>query len=474
MTAESDFVNNTWSSRMTFLLAAVGSSVGLGNFWRFPYEAGENGGGAFVIVYLFCVLFVAMPLVVCELFIGRRGGRSVVGSVVKVAKDDGRSGMWSIIGWMGMTAAFILLSYYSVIAGWVIAYIPKLMTLSLQSAAPIVEQAGAIVESGAGGVQDPRVKETHDMFVALLMNWKVQLLCHTLFMTLTVSVVWRGLHQGIEAAIKILMPAFFIMLFILAGIALWIGNAAEGLAFLFKPDFSKITPDVMINALGHSFFSIGVGGGIMITYGAYLERKIKIGQSAVLISLSDTVIAITAGILIFPIVFAFGLDSAAGPGLLFEVLPVAFAEMQFGHVIGPVFFILALVAALTSSISILEIFVRFAEDKLSMPRHVAALSAGITVWTLGLATVFSPTYLSDVIILNRNPFDFLDFLTGSILLPVGGLLIAIFVGWFVKWDTLRDELDLTPGQFSLWINVTRFIAPLAVFGILLLKLGVFG
>lgn len=467
MAAEFD-TNNTWSSRATFLLAAVGSSVGLGNFWRFPYEAGENGGGAFVIVYLGCVLFVAMPLVVCELLIGRRGGLSAVGSARKVAVDEGRSGSWSIIGWIGMIAAFMLLSYYSVIAGWIIAYLPKLAFVSIDVITPGTE---TIVTAG-GAVVD-RTARTGAMFNDLLLDWKTQLICHTIFMAMTVGIIWRGLHKGIEAAINILMPSFFIMLFLLAGYALIVGDAAAGLKFLFTPDFSKINADIMIKALGHSFFSIGVGGAIMITYGAYVGRDIKIGQSAVIISLSDTLIAITAGILIFPLVFGFGLEPNAGPGLLFVTLPVAFAEMRFGAIIGPVFFVLALVAALTSAISILEIFVRWAEEK-GLARHKAALYSGLAVWTLGLATVFSSTGLKDVKVLDKNPFDFLDFLTGSIFLPVSGLLIAIFIGWFVSREALRDELDMTAGQFSLWRFVIRYIAPVAVFGILLLQLGVIG
>lgn len=458
--------DNTWSSRATFLLAAVGSSVGLGNFWRFPYEAGENGGGAFVIVYLACVLLVAMPLVVCELLIGRRGGLSAVGSTRKVARDEGRSGRWSLVGWIGMIAAFILLSYYSVIAGWLIAYLPKLAFMTVNTIAP----GGDTIVTATQAAADRTVR-TSAMFNELLQNWQLQLFCHSVFMFMTVAIIWRGLHKGIELAIRILMPAFFIVLFLLAGYALVVGDAMAGLSFLFTPDFSKINADVMIKALGHSFFSIGVGGAIMITYGSYLDKSVKIGQSAVIISLSDTLIAITAGVLIFPLVFGFGLEPNVGPGLLFVTLPIAFSEMPFGAFIGTVFFLLALVAALTSAISLLEIFVRWAEEK-GMARHKAALSSGLFVWTLGLATVFSPTWLKDLKTLGRNPFEFLDFLTGSVLLPLSGLSIAIFVGWFLSRETLRDELAMTPGQFSLWRFVVRFIAPVAVFGILLLQLGV--
>jgi NSS family neurotransmitter:Na+ symporter len=211
----------------------------------------------------------------------------------------------------------------------------------------------------------------------------------------------------------------------------------------------------------------------MITYGAYLRKDVKIGQSAVIITLADTLIAITAGILIFPLVFQYGLEPDAGPGLLFVTMPIAFAEMEIGAIIGPVFFFMALIAALTSAISILEIFARWGEEK-GMARHMSTMVGGIGVWTLGLATVFSSTYLKDVKLLDKNPFDFFDFLTGSILLPLGGFLVAVFVGWVLSRETLRDELLMTAGQFSLWRFVTRYIAPIAVAGILLLKLGVIG
>lgn len=460
--------DNTWTSRITFLLAAVGSSVGLGNFWRFPYEAGENGGGAFVLVYLGCVCLVAIPLVVSELMIGRRGQMSAVGSTRKVAKEDGRSGIWAIVGLVGSVAAFILLSYYSVIAGWVIAYIPKLATLEVTGG---VSGTEAVVTAGNTVLEPSAI--TGKMFGDLLVSWQQQLFYHTLFMLMTVGIVWRGLHRGIEAAINILMPSFFIMLALLAGYALFMGDAARAVNFLFSPDFSKITPDVMINALGHCFFSIGVGGAIMITYGSYLEKSVSIGQSAIIISLSDTLIAITAGLLIFPLVFQYGLEPDAGPSLMFVTLPIAFAEMPFGHLLGPLFFILALVAALTSAISILEIFVRWAEEH-GIKRHKGAFLSGFSIWLLGLATVFSPTKLANFKIMDMQPFDFLDFLSGSVLLPLSGLLVAIFVGWVLSGDAVRAELSMKDGQYSLWRFVTRFVAPVCVFGILLLKLGVIG
>jgi NSS family neurotransmitter:Na+ symporter len=396
-----------------------------------------------------------MPLVICEFVIGRRGGLNAVGSMRAVAKAEGASKKWAFVGWLGMATGLVILSYYSVIAGWIIAYLPKLAFVSADLIGDRATHSGLV-------------------FGELLQDWKAQAIGHSIFMLLTIAIVWRGLNKGIEVAINILMPAFFIMLFLLALYALVVGDALAGLTFLFRPDFSLITPDVMINALGHSFFSIGVGSAIMITYGSYLKKDVKIGQSALIISLADTTIAITAGILIFPLVFQYGLEPNAGPGLLFVTLPVAFAQMPFGNIIGVTFFVLALVAALTSAISMLEIFVRWATDRSSWSRHTATLAGGLGVWAFGFFTVLSPTTLSNVKILNRTPFDLFNFLTGSVMLPISGLLVAVFVGWFISKKSLRDELDLSATHFFLWRTVVKFIVPVAVFGILLLKLGVIG
>ncbi len=460
MTKETNGKLNHWSSQFTFVMAAVGSAVGLGNFWRFPYETGVNGGGAFVIVYLGCILLVVIPLVVGELFIGRRGGMSAVGSARKVAKEQNATGGWSIIGWSGMLAAFLVLSFYSVVAGWIIAYIPKMMM---------------------GGFTGADAESTGLIFGNLLASPLTLIFCHTLFMALTIVIVIRGLKRGIELAVNILMPLFLALLMAMCVYsAFFVGDFAAGFNFMFDADFSKITPEVALAAFGHAFFSVGVGVGIMLTYGAYLEKDTNIQKSAIIIGLSDTAVAITAGLVIFPIVFAYGLDPAAGPGLLFVTLPIAFGQMPFGAAFGTIFLFLGLVAAITSSISMLEIGVSWAEEHKGFKRSKSALSVGFAAWTVGLLTVFSfneaasfyPLGMFEVFH-EKTMYDIIDYVQGKILLPLGGFLIAIFVGWVVSRETILEELDWKDGtSFRIWRFLVRIVAPITVAGILLAQLGV--
>ncbi|MEL7450957.1 MAG: sodium-dependent transporter [Pseudomonadota bacterium] len=452
--------HENWSSRFTFIMAAVGSAVGLGNFWRFPYEAGTNGGGAFVIVYLVCVALIAMPIIICELAIGRRAGLSAVASVRKAARDEGKWVGWQVAAWIGMCASLLVLSFYSVIAGWLLAYIPLMAQGTFTGAT--AEVAGA-------------------QLGALHANPGKMILTHTLFMTLTVFIVLRGLHKGIEVVVNILMPVFFVLIVLMALYAMVIGAPGEALAFMFTPDFSKITPAVVISAIGQAFFSVGVGVAVMITYGAYLDKKVHIPRSAGIIALADTGVAIVAGMLIFSIVFGFGLDPAAGPGLVFVTLPVAFGQMPFGTPIGTVFFVLALVAAITSSISMLEIFVSYAEEHEFLPRRRAAMLGGGTIWLVGMGSVFSFTTdyaWSSFYPLNfipmfegKNWFNVTDTLTDSIMLPLGGLLIAVFSGWVVSRNLFRDEIALSESAFKIWHFLVRYVAPLTLGGVLMARLG---
>ena len=460
MQAAGASAHENWSSRFTFIMAAVGSAVGLGNFWRFPYEAGTNGGGAFVIVYLVCVALIAIPIVICELAIGRRAGLSAVGSTRKAATDEGKSPGWQIVGWVGMLAALLILSFYSVIAGWLISYIPMMASGTFSGADATVAQ---------------------DQFAGLQASPVTMTVTHTAFMALTALIVWRGLHKGIEAVVNVLMPLFFVLLVLMAGYAIVIGDPGKALTFLFTPDFSKITPAVLISAIGQAFFSVGVGVGIMLTYGSYLDKTVNIPRSAGIIAMADSAVAIIAGMLIFPIVFGFGLDPGAGPGLVFVTLPVAFGQMPAGTLIGTAFFVLALVAAITSSISMLEIFVRYAEEHKSLPRHRAAVVGGVLVWIVGLGSVFS--FTQDYQWSSFKPLDFIplfegknffgvvDTLTDSIMLPVGGLLVAVFCGWVVSEHTFRDEIRLTGGGFTLWRFLVRYVAPITLLGVLMARMG---
>jgi len=442
-----------WSSRFAFIMAAVGAAVGLGNFWRFPYMAGENGGSAFIIVYVLCVTGVALPILMGELLIGRRGALSAVGSVRKVAVESGRSASWRLVGWISMIAAFLILSYYSVIAGWVIAYIP-------------------VAATGALGGITAAASAAH--FDALLASPRQLVLYHAVFMALTVFIVSGGVVKGIERAVEILMPLFFVMLVGVVAYSWVTGDADRAFGFLFSPDFSKMSPAVVLDAIGQAFFSIGVGMAIMITYGAYLTPETNILRASAIICFADTLVAVLAGIAIFPIVFAVGLDPASGPGLIFVTLPVAFGQMPFGQVFGTVFFALALFAALTSSISLLEIVVSWGEEHTAWSRSRLALAGGFLAWGIGIASVLSTNVWSHVYLLGMfapfrtmTIFDLLDYLTANIMLPVAGMLTAVFAGWFVSRSLTLEELGLGDGAlYALWRALVRFVAPVSVAAVL--------
>lgn len=424
-----------WTSRFAFLMAAIGSAVGLGNLWRFPFQTGQNGGAAFVIIYLVCVVFVAYPILMGELSVGRHKGLSAVGSTRQLALDSGKSANWSIVGWIGVLASFGILTTYSVIAGQVMAY--SLMSF-------LGEFAGRAVTDG------PMVTSLYDG-VTHALTW------HTVFMVASIAIVAAGLHGGIERVVTILMPIFFVMLIGLSIYALSAGAASQALTYLFKPDFSAITPLVVLAAMGQAFFSLGVGAAVMITYGSFLPKEENIGNSAGIIAGSDTMVAIVAGLMIFPIIFAHGLDPAAGASLIFDALPAVFSGMPAGAFIGGLFFFLAFIAALTSSISLLITASAVGVDQFGLSRTVSAAIFGALAWVVGAATVVV-----------SGLGGWVDFVGGSILLPAGGLLVAVFVGWIVPGKIMRDELRNTnDGLFRFWRVTCRYLAPVAV-GITLL------
>ncbi|NWG45667.1 MAG: sodium-dependent transporter [Alphaproteobacteria bacterium] len=440
-------VHETWSNRAMFILAAVGSAVGLGNIWRFPYLAGENGGGAFVLVYLACVLGIGLPVLIAELIIGRRGRCSAVASARSVARESGASGGWAIVGWLGILAAVLILSYYSVIGGWLVAYVP-------------ITATGTFTGADAAAVSA--------RFGAFLADPWVMTGAHAVFMAITVGLVAQGVRKGIEAAVRVLMPALFLLLVLLVVFAMVEGAFGEALAFLFVPDFSAITFGVVIEAIGQAFFSLSIGMGAMITYGAYLDRDTSIPASALTVAGADTLVAILAGLAIFPIVFAAGLDPSGGPGLLFQSLPFAFGQMPFGALVGTLFFLFSLFAALTSSIALLEIVVSWAEEHRGWPRAQATLIVGAISFVLGLATVLSFNRLSGFAPLGFLPglegktiFDLLDLLTNNIMLPVGGILIALLAGWVMKQSVIAEEYGAGVLRGP-WYLMLRYVAPVAI------------
>jgi NSS family neurotransmitter:Na+ symporter len=443
----------TWSSGLTFILAAVGAAVGLGNIWKFPFVAGVSGGGAFVLVYLGCVVVVAVPVVIAELLIGRCGNGSPPVAMRNVAKDAGRSGLWSVVGYMGMIVGYLIATYYSVIAGWTLVYIFK--------------AANGFAGAGAADVAQ--------QFDDLLADPKTMTIWHTVFMCLALLIVGRGLRGGIERVVKLLMPALFVMLVVMIGYAAVAGDFAAGAGFLFSFDFSKITGATVLNAIGQAFFSISVAMGLMMVYGAYVPKEVSLTRSAIIIAGADTAIALLAGLMIFPIVFANGLDPAEGPGLIFKTLPTAFVDMPGGALFGALFFLLLAFAAVTSIIAIIEPIVAYAEDRWHMSRKLGCTVFGVLGWAIGVATVLSFNVWSDVTPLamfsvfeDKTIFDLIDYFTANIMMPVGAILIALFVGWRMKPELLEGDLSFYhPLLYKTWLWSIRVVVPLAILGILI-------
>ncbi len=437
-----------WSSRLAFILAATGSAVGLGNIWKFPYVTGENGGGAFVLVYLLCIAIIGIPILMAEVFIGRNGRHNPITSMRLVAERNLKSPMWRISAIVGMIAAFVILSFYSVIGGWSASYVGH---------AAMGDFTGGTAES------------IGDLFGGLLASPVQLLIWHTVFMALVVLVVSRGLKGGLEKAATILMPALFILLLVAVGYATTTGHFGEAVSFLFTPDFGALSVSGVLIALGHAFFTPSLGMAIMMAYGSYLSRDISIARTAISVAVMDTGVALLAGLAIFPVVFANGLEAGAGPGLIFQTLPLAFGNMPMGGLFGTLFFVLLLFAAWTSGISLLEPVVEWVEEKTSMARTGSAILVGILCWGLGIASILSLNVWSDVAPLamferfeGKTIFDLLDFFTANIMLPLSGLLTAVFVGWFVAKESLKLDLALDGGGFQLWFGLIRYVTPVAV------------
>ena len=445
-------LHGAWSSRITFIFAATGSAVGLGNIWKFPYIAGENGGGAFVLVYLFCILAVSIPVMIAEVLMGRRGRSSPIHTVTKLAAEAGASPFWRYLGWLGVIAGFLILSYYSVVAGWALAYLPKMMT-------------GAFVGiDGAGSNQ---------IFDELLASPGSLLLWHSLFMVMTMAVVIAGVTKGLGAAVRVLMPVLFVLLLVVLGFSIAEGDFAAAVTYLFSPNFSSLTLEGLLVALGHAFFTVSLGMGAIMAYGAYMPENMPVGRSVVTIALLDTAVALVAGLAIFPMVFASpAIDAASGPGLLFVSLPVAFGGMPGGLFFGSLFFALVGVAAWSSSISLIEPAVAWLVETGRATRLQAGVLLGLLCWVLGVGALLSFNVWAEHKLFGKfNWFDFSDFITANVMLPVGGVLIAIFVGYCMDKQSVRNELDMeNDAVYNAWRFALCFFAPVAVSAIFVIGL----
>ena len=460
-----------WSSRTAFILAAVGAAVGLGNIWRFPTLAGENGGGAFVLVYIGFVVLLGLPLVLSEIMLGRAGGEDAIGSVENVARQSDRSPAWKGVGALQIISGFLILAFYSVVAGWVLYYVFAAGADWLGAVANGQPFAGAF----AGEAQDAITGRMGALFAdpVLLIG------LHLLFMAATIWIVANGVHDGIEKAATWLMPAFFVLLLgITAYGAIFTTAFGEAVAFLFTPDFSKLSPTVINEALGQALFSLSLAAGGLLTYGAYVGRDVNLAPTAGMIAFADTLVAMLAGLMIFPIVFAVGLDPAGGPALIFQTLPVAFNDMTAGALVGFVFFVLIFFAALTSSISLLEGPTAWVIDRFQIRRPIAAILVGGVAWLIGVACALGYNVWSDVrplafwsIFAEADILDALDGVTGKIMLPLGAFLVAVFVGWFADRRLVAAETGLAGSAlFGLWRFLVAWLCPIAVALVLLFGL----
>ncbi|KAF3977407.1 MAG: sodium-dependent transporter [Methylococcales symbiont of Iophon sp. n. MRB-2018] len=445
-------IHGEWSSRFAYILATTGSAVGLGNIWKFPYITGENGGGAFVLVYLGCVLAIGIPIMMAETIMGRRGRQSPINTLSTLAVEANASKYWRYLGWMGTIAGLLILSYYSVIAGWAIAYVFKAIFSGFSSDAAIVKAS----------------------FDGLIAN-PVQLIAwHSIFMIATMAVVTQGVKGGLEKAVQLLMPALLILLLLLVAYAMSTGEYFfEGLSFLFSPDFSKIGSDAVLTAMGHAFFTLGLGMGAIMVYGSYLQSGVSIAKTTLCIAGADTIVALLAGIAIFPLVFANGLEPGSGPGLIFQTLPIAFGNMTGGWLFGILFFVLLVFAALTSSISLVEPMVAWLVENRSFSRNKASVISGGAIWVLGVSVVLSFNVWSDFKIFDKTIFEFLDYLTANLMLPIGGFCIAVFVAWVMQQHHVQDELALPKRQYRIWKFLVSYVAPASVFIVFLHALGLF-
>jgi len=444
-----------WGSKVGFILAAAGSAIGLGNIWRFPYVLGENGGAAFLFIYLICIAVIGLPVLIGEILIGRTGKRNPVGSFKALTK----SGFWPYVGGMGIIAGFMILSFYAIVAGWSFGY---------------------VVEAIKGSFLDynsPAQAAEHFNLLISDVTWIIVMFI--IFMLLTMLVVYFGVQKGIERGSKIMMPALLILLVIVMIKGISMEGSGAGLEFILKPDWSKISATTVLLALGQAFFTLSLGMGAMLTYGSYMSEKDNIPSSAAQILVLDTLIAVIAGIAIFTAVFSTGLDPAEGPGLIFHTLPAVFTKMIGGHLFSIFFFILLSIAALTSTISLMEVITAYFVDELNWKRHSAVIVFGIVTILFGIPSALSFNVLNDFTIFGLTIFGLMEYLTANVMLPLGGMLIAIFIAYVWGFDKAVIELKKGAERFfersgwsiTFWKIILKYFAPVLIFIVLLQSIG---
>lgn len=429
-----------FSTRFGVIAATVGSAVGLGNIWRFPYEAGSNGGGTFLITNILCVLLIGIPVVCAEFMIGRAGRKDICGSMQALAPKN--SGAWKAVGFLGVLCALLIIAFYAVVSGWTLEY---------------------LFQSATGKIGEIAGANRHAAFEGFTSGWRC-VFWTVVIVLLTGGIVYRGVEKGIEKASNLMMPLLFVLLVAMVVNSLLMPGAADGLRFLFYPDFSKLGASTFLSALGQAFFSLSVGLGTLTVYGSYFPSDTRIIKSASIMASLDTMVAVMAGVIIFPAVFSFGMEPAAGPKLIFEVLPDIFSRMTGGTLWSIAFFLLLLMASLTSIISLSEVGIAFCIDHWKWGRKKAVLTVTLYSLVAGILCALSFGPLADMKIFGMTLFDLLDFVTSNFLMPIGGMLISVFAGWIINRQTVRKELSPAPRlAVSAIIFLLRYICPVAIF-----------
>ena len=440
-----------FTSKFGVIAAAAGSAVGLGNIWKFPYITGVYGGAAFLFVYLGFIAAIGLPVMLSELMIGRKSRRNAFGAFKKLAPKSS----WKFVGMLGVGAAFMILSFYGVVAGWSIEYIVNALTHSFHGKSP---------------------DELTTMFTSFIQSPVRPVFYQVLFMLLTGAIVVVGIKDGIEKNVKIMMPVLVVIILILDIRAVTLPGAGAGLKFLFHPDFSKLSAEGILSALGHAFFSLSLGMGTLITYGSYIDKKNNLVNTAINVTVADTAIAILAGVAIFPAVFAFGIEPSSGPGLVFITLPNVFQQMHGGFIFSILFFLLLTVAALTSSISILEVVVAYFHEELKMNRKIATIFATALITLLGIICSLSMGTFKDYTFFGMNIFDLIDWISANLMLPLGGLFISLFVGWKLGRKKVRAEIEkggsIRDVFLSVFMFLVKIIAPIAIAIVFLNGIGI--
>lgn len=442
-----------WSGRLAFILASAGSAVGLGNIWKFPYIMGDNGGGAFVMIYLACLLIVATPILISEVMLGRRARSNPITGMAKLSREAGVHTGWQVIGWMGVLTGFLILSFYSVVMGWALAYVEKAAD-------------GAFVGASAETISG--------LFDDMVANPGTLLFWHTVAMIMTVTVVARGVRGGLELATRIMMPLLIVILVLLFGYNIGTPGFEPAMAFMFAPDFSQVSGQTVLIALGHAFFTLSLGMGAIMVYGSYMPRGTSIVRAGLWIIVLDTGIALLAGMVIFPIVFSNGMSPEQGAGLVFQTLPLALGQMEWGYWLAIVLFVLVSIAAWTSAISLVEPAVSYLWERFGIRRLHSALAVGISTWSLGVLAALSFNLLGGVTLFGKTIFGLLEFATANVLLPAGGMLIALFAAWRMRRADSCQELGLDGWRYRLWWWLAAIVAPAGVVLVFLNGLGVLG